>query len=124
MDINEAIKRQREMMRKKEQESKRQDKEFDEYLKKHIPEDRIDDEEEEECYSPMDKWHFEHDEFECDICRTYEDSFQLNFYIGTHKGRDAHKYTCTNPDCDFEEIQTFDEMMKEEYGEEKSDDEG
>ncbi|MGG0794810.1 hypothetical protein ABE137_12490 [Brevibacillus laterosporus] len=45
MDINEAIKRQREMMRKKEQESKRQDKEFDEYLKKHIPEDRIDDEE-------------------------------------------------------------------------------
>ncbi|MGG0794809.1 hypothetical protein ABE137_12485 [Brevibacillus laterosporus] len=72
----------------------------------------------------MDKWHFEHDEFECDICRTYEDSFQLNFYIGTHKGRDAHKYTCTNPDCDFEEIQTFDEMMKEEYGEEKSDDEG
>lgn len=57
------------------------------------------------------EWHFEHDEFLCEECRTsWGDDHKLNLYLGIHNGQDAQKYVCTNPDCDFMEIKTFDEL--------------
>lgn len=59
-----------------------------------------------------EKWDFEHDEFECGECRSLKGAYKLNFYLGTHKGRDAHKYECSNKECGFVEIKTFDEMTE------------
>jgi hypothetical protein len=58
----------------------------------------------------------EHDDLECDECKTNEGSYQLNFYTGTINGRDAHKYSCTNKDCGYEKIEFIDEMHVNEDG--------
>lgn len=63
-----------------------------------------------------DEWHFIHDELECHKCSNSEISFNLKFYEGIHKGNDAQKYICSNPECNFEEIKTYDELYEKEYG--------
>lgn len=63
-----------------------------------------------------EKWHFEHDDLDCPKCKTEEGSFSLDFYIGEHNGRDAHKYQCTNEDCGYEKIEYIDEMKVDEDG--------
>ena len=30
--------------------------------------------------------------------------------------QDAQKYICSNPECNFTEIKTYDELYNEEYG--------
>jgi len=69
-----------------------------------------------QVFSMNEKWEFEHDEFECDRCRTREGSFNLNFYIGFHNNREAHKYSCSNEECGHEEIEYLDEMGVNEDG--------
>jgi hypothetical protein len=59
-----------------------------------------------------DTWHFEHDEFECDQCRTYKGSHKLNLYLGMNNGEDAQKYECSNKECDFVEIKTLTELAE------------
>lgn len=36
--------------------------------------------------------------------------------MGTHNGREAHKYVCTNKDCGYEKIEYLDEMNVQEDG--------
>lgn len=57
-------------------------------------------------------WHFEHNEFECDKCRTNKESYPLNLYLGIHNGEDAQKYECSNKDCGYVEIKTFSELAE------------
>ena len=59
-----------------------------------------------------DEWHFEHDEFECDKCRTPKKSYPLNLYLGMHNGEDAQKYVCTNNECGYVEIKTLRELAE------------
>ena len=57
-----------------------------------------------------ESWHYEHDEFECPKCEAMGEEHRLNFYLGSHE--DAFKYECTNADCDYVEIKTMDELMR------------
>lgn len=63
-----------------------------------------------------EEWHFEHDEFECDKCKTGDTTYPLELYLGTVKGKEAMKYVCTNSECDFIEVKSYDEMYEKEYG--------
>jgi hypothetical protein len=63
-----------------------------------------------------DEWHFIHDEITCSKCSKGEDSFYLKYYEGIYKGNDAQKYICSNPECNYEEIKTYDQLYEEEYG--------
>jgi hypothetical protein len=65
-----------------------------------------------------DEWHFIHDELTCNKCSKGENSFYLKFYEGIHKGKDAQRYICSNPECNFQEIKTYDELYEQEYGRE------
>lgn len=61
-----------------------------------------------------DGWFFEHDEFVCMKCRTsWGDEHKLNLYLGMHQGQDAHKYECSNPECDHAEIILLKDMVVE-----------
>lgn len=95
------------MAKRKAEERARQekalDREFDKHLKV-IPEDRVD----------PDDWQFEHDDLNCPRCEHEgRGEHPLNFYLGTHKGEDGHKYECTNPECDFENIELIKDMKVE-----------
>ena len=63
-----------------------------------------------------DDWHFIHDELECSKCSNNEITFHLKYYEGMYNNQDAQKYICSNPECNFEEIKTHDELYNEEYG--------
>lgn len=64
----------------------------------------------------IEKWEFEHDDLECDRCRTREGAFNLNFYMGMHHNREAYKYSCSNEECGYEEIEYLDEINIKEDG--------
>lgn len=73
----------------------------------NIEEDRIN----------KDNWYFESDIFECEKCKTTNESYKLELYLGgLHNGEEAQKYVCSNPNCDFEEIKTYSELYEKEYG--------
>jgi hypothetical protein len=58
----------------------------------------------------LEKWYFEHNDFECPKCNGFKNSYALNFYISD---KDSHKYECSNEKCNYVEIKTLKEMMKE-----------
>jgi hypothetical protein len=101
LDINELINRTRKSNNRITKEAKEQDAKFDKLLSKQVSPERIDE----------DEWHFEHDDLDCIKCSDNGEDHPLSFYLGTHKGEEAHKYECTN--CGYVSIKTVSELHDE-----------
>ena len=61
----------------------------------------------------MTEWHYEHSDHDCQKCKKGSAIHALNFYLGEIDGEEAHKYECSNVKCDFVEIKTLEQLMKE-----------